>query len=163
MMYEEKLSNLKYDFEAFTVESFVRAVGKMLDRKIHLLAITMPINFSGAWVSDAELPNEYIFFDVSMPPMLATHTILHEVSHIILGHKTATITAAEVKKYINDLKSLPKDAALRTQQPGSDAKEEDAEKLASYIFQEAVNNCDTLYKSSLKNGNKYLGFVTAKK
>lgn len=94
------IDNLGFDFSQFTMQKFVEWVEKAKGRRIFLFSIPMPSSTDGAWISDAERPNEYIFYDVKLSPILQVHTQLHEIGHILWGHETLKITSANLTQLI---------------------------------------------------------------
>ena len=89
---EKILADLQYDFRDFTIEHFINWVGELKGRRIFSFPLKMPAGLFGAWLSDGEEPNEYIFYRANVPPMYQIHIQLHELAHILLEHPTLRIT-----------------------------------------------------------------------
>ena len=123
-----------YDFSQFTLESFKTWVEGCLQRTIVFIPTSATPRLHGLWLSDAEDPYEYIFYDKDAPPILQIHTQLHELAHILCGHQTWNITHADliaVAQGKQDLKVyLPLVLARRSKET---IEEQEAETLAALI------------------------------
>jgi hypothetical protein len=73
----------------FTAEAYCANLAVARGRPIHLLpkdtsGATVPC---GLWLSTTTA--DYVVFDRTAPPVLRDHIILHELSHILCGHRGA--------------------------------------------------------------------------
>lgn len=75
------IDNLGFDFSQFTMQEFIEWVERIKGRRIFLFSIPMPSSTDGAWISDAERPNEYVFYDVNLSPILQVHTASRNRAH----------------------------------------------------------------------------------
>jgi hypothetical protein len=134
------LTELKYDFRAFTIEHFANWIETVKGRKILLIPWHMPSGLFGAWMSDGEIPQEYIFFRKNAERLLQIHIQLHEISHFLCGHPTKKISKAQVKEAHKKGIALPFDEMVRLRSPDKNAYERDAESLASLIQEQIIRN-----------------------
>lgn len=88
----EIVEGLTIDFQQFTMAGFLEYLETYTGRKIIPLAIALPPFMYGAWVSDQQLPIEYIFYDANLSPVHQIHTQLHEIGHFLCGHKTLAVS-----------------------------------------------------------------------
>ncbi len=85
---EQIIDGLGYDFTNFTLEDFCEFLGQKRGRSIFFLPSEMTAEVDAFWITSREQPFEYIFFDAHVPRFHQVHLQLHELVHIILGHKT---------------------------------------------------------------------------
>jgi len=115
----------------------------------------MPPGYFGAWISDAEDPLEYIFFNTNATsPVHQLHIKLHELSHILCGHNTLKVTAADIRQVIQWGGALPPGAICRSADTGP--REQEAETLAILISVRVSECRSTQITSSSETGIKYL-------
>jgi hypothetical protein len=88
-----QLDNLGFNSEIATFNQFVQWLEITINRRIHLLQMKMPPGVYGAWISDAERSNEYVFYNASLPALLQTHIQIHELCHLICEHPTLQVTS----------------------------------------------------------------------
>ena len=162
---EKILAELQYDFRSFTIEDFIRWIGEIKGRQIISIPLKMPIGMFGAWLSDDEEPNEYIFYRDHVPPMYQIHIQLHELAHLLLGHPTLHINRETLAAALNGKRELPFNelAQLRSTEKTEDEKslyELESETLASIIQEQIIRHSKleqlTRGISSDKNIAKYL-------
>jgi hypothetical protein len=90
----ERLSRLldewDYDFGQFQISDFVAWVETRRGRPIQVRPMSLPPNLFGAWIEGDTA--DHIFYAAEPPDVHAVHNILHELSHILLGHRTVHIS-----------------------------------------------------------------------
>ena len=136
------LDRLDYDFRAFTLDSFIAWVEKQIERHILIVERPLPPHVNGLWISDAEDPYEYLFIADDLPALQRTHTILHEVIHIILNHNTLKVTEAQLRSLLpmlqDDSVGLEKlwgTVLLRAYRPN---REEQEAEIMAHLIQERL-------------------------
>ena len=92
-----QLDNLGFHAEITTFNQLVQQLEIKNNRQIHLLPIRIPPGIHGAWISDGERPNEYVFYNAAMPVLLQLRIQLHELSHLICQHSTLRVTSKTLK------------------------------------------------------------------
>jgi hypothetical protein len=80
------LDELGYDFSTFTIDGFVEWVAARRGRPIQLVPMPLPPELFGAWINARQA--DYIFYESAPPQVHTVHILLHELSHILLGHQT---------------------------------------------------------------------------
>ncbi|NPV75168.1 MAG: hypothetical protein HPY59_02215 [Anaerolineae bacterium] len=134
------LTDLNYDFRAFTIEHFANWIEKAKGREIHLIPWQMPSGLFGAWMSDGENPREFFFFRENAERLLQIHIQLHELSHYLCGHPTKIITKKQIQDALEKGIALPFDEMVKLRSPEMNAYEYEAESLASLIQEQIIRN-----------------------
>lgn len=153
-----KLARIDYDFSQFSPATFGDWVSRHRGRPIHLTPWSgMPKTVFGLWFTYLE--EELIFYDQTIPPVLQTVTILHELSHIFLNHSTLVFTAeAELRNFLQCLKEgcLPgTPVAMQRITPGKSREEAEAEAFAVLLYQQ-VDRRRQVVAAPLLPGRAYL-------
>lgn len=120
----------------FDVRSFCDAVGDRRGRPIRLCPVTSQAGPCGLWAAGSGV--DYIFYERSTSLLHQEHIILHEVSHLLCGHRPALVSDEErCRLLFPDLdNAMVQQILARTAYP--DEEEQEAELLASLILQRAV-------------------------
>jgi hypothetical protein len=137
---QAKLAALNFDFRRFTMESFVAQIEAQLKRRIYFIGWQMPPGFFGVWLSDAEKPLEYIFYDQSAPPLHQVHIQLHELAHVLCGHTTVKLTGQDIARLLQgklDWSQL--NQALR-RSVDQVVEDEEAEVMATLIQEQVIRH-----------------------
>src|SRR5688572_3102340 len=137
---EKILKQLGYDFSTFTMEGFLRFVGKAKGREIITIPWTMPATLFGAWISDGDEPKEYIFYRNNVSVIHQIHIQLHELSHFLFGHPTLQINRKIIADVVAGTASLPFAELPQLRSPKRADAETEAETLANLIQERAIRN-----------------------
>ena len=112
-------------------------------KKLVFVPIIMPSFLHGAWLTSNS--KEYIFYDCRALPGHREHTILHEICHALLNHKTKYITEEEGDFFAQQPPDCPivsqfllQAARHRSGLKISDKQDEQAEMLAKLIQQKII-------------------------
>jgi hypothetical protein len=119
----------------FTVDALCAAVSRRTGRPIHLVPMPMaPAGPCGLWV--ATLEADFVVTDPATTPVLRQHIVLHELGHIIFGHRGVLDTAAVAAS----LDALDPDMVRRVLGRGSfdEADEREAEMCADVLAERFV-------------------------
>ncbi|NKQ35712.1 MAG: hypothetical protein HF973_08870 [Chloroflexi bacterium] len=138
---ETRLAELNFDFNGFTMERFVAHIQRIKNREILFVGWPMPPNMYGAWISDAEEPREFVFYDETLPPLQKIHTQLHELAHIISDHPTKRLSRAEMEDILRRARQEPdilQEVLLRA--PDTAQYEDEAETLAALIQKQVIRH-----------------------
>ncbi len=110
------------------VTALVQELAERRGKPIQLFPIEMGgTDQYGCWLTDTNERFDFVFYECRTPTPHQEHTILHELSHIMLGHRTY---------HVGSPRELAAQAQLRTIKRDS-LEEEEAERLAALI-QEAI-------------------------
>lgn len=134
------LSELKYDFRAFTIDHFIGWIEQTRQRKIIAIPWQMPPGMFGAWMSDGDEPREYIFYRNDVPQIHQIHIQLHELSHFLFGHPTQVITRKNVRESKAGNQKLPFTDLVKLRSAEVSDCEIEAEQLASLIQEQVVHH-----------------------
>jgi hypothetical protein len=104
MIMRAKLDELDFDFNHFTIERFKQCIENRRGRKIFFIGVPLTEDLDGFWLSDAELPHEYIIYDNLPSRVFQIHTQVHELGHLINDHQTEKITTNELKAILQSLR-----------------------------------------------------------
>ncbi|MFV2021696.1 DUF6545 domain-containing protein [Micromonospora sp. LOL_023] len=70
----------------YTVDAWCHAIGSARARPITIVPLTIPAHEApGVWMDSTT--TDLIFVDIALSPLARNQTILHELAHIILGHR----------------------------------------------------------------------------
>lgn len=87
----ERLSRLidawGYDFSQFDIADFTGWVAARRGRPIHVIPRSLPPELFGAWIEGPTA--DFIFYEDEPLHVHTIHILLHELCHMLLGHKTA--------------------------------------------------------------------------
>jgi hypothetical protein len=121
-----------FDLDHFSAEVAARRGRPLHRRPLHGLGAGTPC---GLWL---ELPTaDYVFYDPGTSPLHAEHIVLHEIAHILCGHRAGP----ELARLFPDLD--PEVVARALGRSGhTTADEREAEMLASLIRTVAVPDRD---------------------
>lgn len=114
----------------FTVPDLIEAVTVRRSRRIVLCPWRFGRGQFGAWIAAPD--TDYLFFETDTAPVHQRHIILHELCHVLLGHRTVVI---------DDIESLSPEVLSRALQRSGDepsAEDREAEALAAAIQQELL-------------------------
>ena len=102
-----------FDFEHFEMARFVQFVEQRCQQEICLVPWSLPPCLSGVWLTAG--PLEFVFFEKEAPDLVQLHIQIHELCHILLGHRTWDLTLepgisraellTEVQKALLDIKA----------------------------------------------------------
>lgn len=134
------LSELSYDFRAFTIEHFTQWIETIRGCEILLCPWPMPSGLFGAWMSDGEKPREFIFFRQNAVQLHQIHIQLHELSHFLCGHPTKKVTRDQIVEARDNGRALPFDELVKLRSPELDHYEYEAESLASLIQEQVIRS-----------------------
>jgi hypothetical protein len=142
MVASRTLKSLHYDFSVFTLDDFIAWIEKERHRKIFTIPWSLPPGLFGAWLTDAELPTEYIFFRNEVPKIHQVHIQLHELAHFLLGHQTLAISSGLLGKSVTGTAILPFNELARMRSDPDKPGEEEAELLASLIQEQVIRHSE---------------------
>ncbi len=86
---KQQLEGWDYDFSHFSIDDFVAWVALRRKRHIQLVPWSLPPELFGAWIEGEQA--DYVFYEAEPLHVHTVHIVLHELCHILLGHKTAIV------------------------------------------------------------------------
>lgn len=87
----EAIQQLGYDFAQFSLRQFVGHVSALTGREMMLASRSFSDGLHGLWISG--LTRDYVFFNHDTHRVHRIHIVLHELGHIILGHRGLKLPA----------------------------------------------------------------------
>lgn len=155
------VDELSMDFRQFTMPQFIMRIEQVKGRKILLLPIPLPLHVDGAWVSDAERPHEYIFYDLNLPPIQQIHTQLHEIGHFLSGHKTLQVTSENLPELILAVKHQTMSSTLTglLMRSVTDGEAEDEAEAVATIIQSRVIRASRISELSMRASDHVTRFL----
>ena len=132
------LNEWDYDFSTFEVSDFVAWVESRRGRPILVRPMSLPPNLFGAWIEGDKA--DHIFYEAEPPDVHTVHNVLHELSHILLGHRTVHISR-DLSEHLHTGSELDQSEAqpvlngLFRSIRYPDEQEDEAETLSSLIQQ----------------------------
>ena len=128
----QAISRLEYDFSQFDLNEFIRHVERHARREILLEEKPLRRDVSAFWINACTA--HYIIYNLHLHPIHQTHSILHEVAHILLGHSCKKLSDVFPSKLLAQLDiEIPAGRMRQRQPPGHDPAEREAEEFAFQI------------------------------
>jgi hypothetical protein len=129
------LTRLDYDFRDFSMEHFVRHVESYRRREIILNRLPLDLRLSALWIRADTA--DYIFYNQNIHLVLQTHSILHEIAHIVLNHPCQPIDSVFTPEMLAQLRGKATEGRLRMADPHrrQDDEERQAERFVVLIQQ----------------------------
>lgn len=128
-----------YDFHKFSFESLVSWIENRRSRKIVFVPWLMDTSVFGAWIASEDY--DYIFYAANALPVHQLHIKLHELSHILCGHQTVTVTTDAVYHlWMQSLQNEAPSTSFLMRSLHKEEKEREAEILSSLIQEQAFRN-----------------------
>lgn len=137
---EKVLRELKFNFQTFTIEKFIRHVGETKGREVITVPWNMPATLFGAWLSDEDEPKEYIFYRSNASLIHQIHIQLHEISHFLFAHPTLRINRELIAQVLANKASLPFEELPLLRSTEKNDVEVEAEVLADLIQKRAIQH-----------------------
>jgi Zn-dependent peptidase ImmA (M78 family) len=85
------IDGLDYDFKQFSVSHFIQHLEALRARDIILRSVPFDQGLHGFWVR-AETA-DYVFFNRRTHDVHQVHHILHELGHMVLGHRLRDLSS----------------------------------------------------------------------
>lgn len=76
---------LAYDFTAFDIEDFLRHIAQRRNRPLRVHTVPLVPELFGFWYPTRE--TDFIAVNANLNYVHQLHTLLHEVAHMLLGHR----------------------------------------------------------------------------
>jgi hypothetical protein len=120
----------------FDLTDFCARLERQRGRIIRLFPITSMGAVSGVWVSTAEA--DYIYYEAGTTRLHRTHIVLHEIAHMLLGHKGGAWIRDDIAQLLAPALSDSLVQLILGRGAYTSAEERDAEVMASLILHHAA-------------------------
>lgn len=119
----------------FSVRPFCRSLSARRGRRIFLRPVASKAGPCGLWVAGPTA--DFIFYEQETSPLHQDHIILHEVCHLLCGHRPAPVSEGELSRLLFPHlgSAMVQRVLARAGYSGNDERE--AELLASLILERA--------------------------
>lgn len=137
---------LDYDFDCFSLNHFIKHIEWLRNRKIVVVGWEFEPKLYALWVPKSS--TDYIFFNHTLHSTHQTHSILHELAHMLLGHACSPLDQVLPPHMLAELK-------LGSQQQGRprtvllnelDPTQEEESEMFVYLIQKKVVNARRIHE-----------------
>lgn len=133
----QAIENLDYNFQQFELESLVHRIEDRRQRGITRVPFPFQPGLTGLWVPATEI--DYIFYASNTHVLHQNHIILHELAHIVLGHRCQSLAQILPPELLAQLSAGVSFGRLRQVETMiSDDEQEQESELFVYLIQEQV-------------------------
>lgn len=151
---EAAIDVLGYDFKAFDIDDFLRHVALQRNRPLHVHTVPLSSDLFGFWYPTRE--TDFIAVNANLHHVHQLHTLLHELAHMLLGHRGMDLRLLLAEELILQLNILQAEGHLRsasTINRADNVQEREAEQFVMAIRQKlvAVRRLQELYGESTSN------------
>lgn len=130
---------LDYNFDCFSLDHFVSHVERLRCRKIVIKGWVFEPAFYALWVPAKSA--DYIFFNNTLHPIHQTHSVLHELAHILLRHHCYPIEQFLSADLLQNLRVDPECGRPRAENlQGIEQTQEAEAELFVFLIQKQVVN-----------------------
>ena len=133
------VEGLDYDFDHFEIEDFQRHVARQRSRPLSVRYVPLAPELFGFWYPTAT--TDYIVVNANLHPAHRIHTLLHEIAHMLLGHRGTDLRKIFGEDLIHHLGELAGEGHLRsaaTIDQTSNPQEQEAEEFVLIIRRKVV-------------------------
>ena len=144
------VDGLGYDFKHYEIEDFVRYIERLRKRRIMVRRWELQRDVSGMWLPIMNF--EIVAYNTLHHPILQIHGILHEIGHMVLGHKTiplSDVISPEILAEFDIDIPINGQARLSRKEHSFSAEDIEAERFAFAIQKRVLhhNRVTKLYRS----------------
>lgn len=130
---------LDYNFDYFSLEHFVRHIEQVRNRRIVVQGWLFEPTFYAVWVPAKY--SDYILFNSALHPVHQTHSVLHELAHMLLGHRCYPLEQFLSEELLQSLRPDTECGCPRTESlKGMDTTQEAEAELFVFLIQRQVVN-----------------------
>jgi hypothetical protein len=133
------VEGLGYDFDRFEVEDFQHHIAKRRERPLSIRYVALAPELFGFWYPTAN--TDYIAVNSNLHPAHRIHTLLHELAHMLLGHRGTDLRKLLGEDIIHQLGIGAGEGHLRsiaTIDQANDRQEQEAEEFVLLIRRKLV-------------------------
>lgn len=133
------IEGLAYDFDHFEIEDFQRHVAKQRRRPLSVRYVPLAPELFGFWYPTTT--SDYIGVNANLHPAHRIHTVLHEIGHMLLGHRGTDLRKILGEDLISQLSVTAGEGHLRSAagiDQETDPQEREAEEFVLIIRHKLV-------------------------
>lgn len=133
------VEGLNYDFDHFEIEDFQRHVARQRGRPLSVRYAPLAPELFGFWYPTAT--TDYIAVNANLHPAHRIHTLLHEIAHMLLGHRGTDLRKIFGEELMHQLGVLVGEGHLRsaaTIDQTTNPQEQEAEQFVLIIRRKLV-------------------------
>lgn len=151
---EFAIDALGYDFKAFNIDDFLRHITRQRNRPVSVYTVPLSSDLFGFWYPTRE--TDFIAINAKLHHVHQLHTLLHELAHMLLGHRGTDLRQLLSAELIQQLNLLQAEGHLRSAstiaQPNN-SQEREAEQFVMTIRRKlvAVQRLEELYGEPTSN------------
>lgn len=131
---------LNYNFVEFEMEDFLRHVALRRNRPLRVHTAPLSPDLFGFWYPAQDI--DFIAVNANLHPAHQLHTVLHEVAHMLLGHRGMDLRKLLADDLIRQLNIVQAEGHLRaasTIDRANSPQEREAEQFVLTIHRKLVN------------------------
>ncbi len=145
---EFAIDALGYDFRAFNIDDFLRHVARQRNRPIRVYTVPLSLDLFGFWYPTDG--TDFIAINANLYHVHQLHTLLHELAHMLLGHRGTDLRLLLAPDLVQQLNIVRAEGHLRsasTEEQADRFQELEAEQFVMAIRQKlvAVRRLQELY------------------
>lgn len=151
---EFAIDALGYDFKAFNIDDFLHHVARQRHRPVRVHTVPLSRDLFGFWYPTQE--TDFIAINAHLHHVHQLHTLLHELAHMLLGHRGTDLRLLLAEDLIQQLNLVQAEGHLRSVSSIDQAdnpQEREAEQFVMAIRRKlvAVRRLQELYGEPTSN------------
>ena len=142
------IDSLGYDFSNFQIQDFLNHLEIHRNRSLNVRYIPLAPELFGLWNPGKVV--DYVFINSTLHPTHQIHCLLHEIAHILLGHRGMNLADLLGSEIFARLDLSTSEGHLRSSRLGDLVQEEEAEAFVLELQRRIVraDRLKELYGSS---------------
>lgn len=151
---EFAIDAIGYDFKVFSIDDFLHHVAQRRNRPVSVHTLPLSPDLFGFWYPTRE--TDFIAINANLHHVHQLHTLLHELAHILLGHRGTDLRLLLAEDLVQQLNLVEAEGHLRSAstiaQPNN-SQEREAEQFVMTIRRKlvAVQRLEELYGEPTSN------------
>ena len=130
---------LGYDFKAFNIDDFLHHIALQRNRPVSVRTVPLSPDLFGFWYPTRE--TDFIAVNANLHHVHQLHTLLHELAHLLLGHRGMDLRLLLAEDLIQQLNIIQAEGHLRsasTIDQAHNSQEREAEQFVMAIRRKLV-------------------------
>lgn len=136
---EAAIDILGYDFNAFNIDGFLHHIALQRNRRLSVHTVPLSSDLFGFWYPTQE--TDFIAVNGNLHHMHQLHTLIHELAHMLLGHRGMDLRTLLAEDLIRELNIVHAEGHLRSAKTidrANNSQEREAEQFVMAIRQKLV-------------------------